>query len=98
MRLSSYTPHRPIRKRGAFFLIDSGEATLSSKGILVAIPCPGNYFGEIALIYGSPAQPRRARSDGPYRPECLRFSAFRRQHFCQAAFRAAASSPTVSWT
>ena len=38
----------------AFFLIDSGEATVSSKGADVAKLGPGDYFGEIALIDGGP--------------------------------------------
>lgn len=38
----------------AFFLIDSGEATVSSKGVQVASLGPGDYFGEIALIDGGP--------------------------------------------
>jgi len=38
----------------AFFLIDSGEATVSSKGVQLATLSPGNYFGEIALIDGGP--------------------------------------------
>jgi hypothetical protein len=38
----------------AFFLIDSGEATVSSKGIQVAKLGPGDCFGEIALIDGGP--------------------------------------------
>lgn len=36
----------------AFFLIDSGEATVSRKGVDVATLGPGDYFGEIALIDG----------------------------------------------
>ena len=38
----------------AFFVIDSGEAAVSSKGIQVATLGPGDYFGEIALIDGGP--------------------------------------------
>jgi Pyruvate phosphate dikinase, AMP/ATP-binding domain/Cyclic nucleotide-binding domain len=38
----------------AFFIIDSGEATVSAKGVDVATLGPGNYFGEIALIDGGP--------------------------------------------
>jgi CRP-like cAMP-binding protein len=38
----------------AFFLIDSGEATVSSKGVHLATMGPGEYFGEIALIDGGP--------------------------------------------
>lgn len=38
----------------AFFLIDSGEATVSSKGVQVGTLGPGDYFGEIALIDGGP--------------------------------------------
>jgi hypothetical protein len=38
----------------AFFLIDSGEATVSSKGVQLATLGPGDYFGEIALIDGGP--------------------------------------------
>jgi pyruvate,water dikinase len=38
----------------AFFLIDSGQATVSSKGVDVATLGPGDYFGEIALIDGGP--------------------------------------------
>jgi pyruvate,water dikinase len=38
----------------AFFLIDSGEAMVSSKGVQVAPLGPGDYFGEIALIDGGP--------------------------------------------
>ncbi len=38
----------------AFFLIDSGEATVSRKGVDVATLGPGDYFGEIALIDGGP--------------------------------------------
>ena len=42
----------------AFFLIDSGQATVSSKGVDLATLGPGDYFGEIALIDGGPARPR----------------------------------------
>jgi pyruvate,water dikinase len=38
----------------AFFLIDSGKATVSSKGVQLAALGPGDYFGEIALIDGGP--------------------------------------------
>jgi hypothetical protein len=38
----------------AFFFIESGEATVSSKGAAVATLGPGDYFGEIALIDGGP--------------------------------------------
>jgi pyruvate,water dikinase len=38
----------------AFFLVDSGEATVSSKGIQLATLGPGDYFGELALIDGGP--------------------------------------------
>jgi pyruvate,water dikinase len=38
----------------AFFLIDSGEATVTRKGVHVATLGPGDYFGEIALIDGGP--------------------------------------------
>ena len=38
----------------AFFLIESGEATVSKKGIQVATLGPGDCFGELALIDGGP--------------------------------------------
>jgi hypothetical protein len=38
----------------AFFLIESGEATVSSKGAQLAALGPGDYFGELALIDGGP--------------------------------------------
>ncbi|MGH7787375.1 MAG: PEP/pyruvate-binding domain-containing protein [Candidatus Binatia bacterium] len=38
----------------AFFLIDTGEATVSSKGVALTTLGPGDYFGEIALIDGGP--------------------------------------------
>jgi pyruvate,water dikinase len=38
----------------AFFLIDSGEATVTCKGVLLATLGPGDYFGELALIDGGP--------------------------------------------
>ena len=38
----------------AFFLIDAGQATVSSKGVHVATLGPGDYFGELALIDGGP--------------------------------------------
>jgi pyruvate,water dikinase len=38
----------------AFFLIDSGEATVSCKGVHLATLGPGDYFGEVALIDGGP--------------------------------------------
>jgi len=38
----------------AFFLINSGEAAVSSKGVQLGTLGPGNYFGEIALIDGGP--------------------------------------------
>jgi pyruvate,water dikinase len=38
----------------AFFLIDSGEATVTSKGVHLATLGPGDYFGELALIDGGP--------------------------------------------
>lgn len=36
----------------AFFIIESGQATVSSKGIELATLGPGEYFGEVALIDG----------------------------------------------
>ena len=36
----------------AFFIIDSGSATVSNKGIEIATLGPGDYFGEVALIDG----------------------------------------------
>ena len=38
----------------AFFFIDSGEASVSRKGVHLATLGPGDYFGEIALIDGGP--------------------------------------------
>lgn len=38
----------------AFFIIVSGEATVSSKGVNLASLGPGEYFGEVALIDGGP--------------------------------------------
>ncbi len=38
----------------AFFLIDSGEAMVSRKGVDRATLGPGDYFGEVALIDGGP--------------------------------------------
>jgi phosphoenolpyruvate synthase/pyruvate phosphate dikinase len=38
----------------AFFIIDSGQATVSSKGVELATLGPGDYFGELALIDGGP--------------------------------------------
>ena len=38
----------------AFFLIDSGEATVSQKGVVLHTMGPGDHFGEIALIDGGP--------------------------------------------
>jgi pyruvate,water dikinase len=38
----------------AFFLIDTGEARVTSKGIELATLGPGDYFGEVALIDGGP--------------------------------------------
>ena len=38
----------------AFFLIDSGEATVSQKGVVLRTMGPGDHFGEIALIDGGP--------------------------------------------
>jgi len=38
----------------AFFIIASGEATVSSKGASLATLGPGQYFGEVALIDGGP--------------------------------------------
>jgi CRP/FNR family transcriptional regulator len=38
----------------AFFLIDSGEATVTSKGVQVATLGPGDCCGELALIDGGP--------------------------------------------
>src|SRR5215831_3880020 len=38
----------------AFFLIDSGEAAVSCKGVHLATLGPGDYFGELALIDGGP--------------------------------------------
>ncbi|MEW9836517.1 Crp/Fnr family transcriptional regulator [Mesorhizobium marinum] len=38
----------------AFFIIESGKATVSSKGVTLATLGPGDYFGEIALIDGGP--------------------------------------------
>jgi pyruvate,water dikinase len=37
-----------------FYLIDSGEATVTSKGVHLTTLGPGDYFGEIALIDGGP--------------------------------------------
>jgi pyruvate,water dikinase len=38
----------------AFFLIDTGEATVTSKAVHLATLGPGDYFGELALIDGGP--------------------------------------------
>jgi pyruvate,water dikinase len=38
----------------AFFIIDSGQATVTSKGVELATLGPGDYFGEVALIDGGP--------------------------------------------
>lgn len=38
----------------AFFIIDSGEAAVSSKGVPINTLGPGDHFGEIALIDGGP--------------------------------------------
>ena len=38
----------------AFFIIESGQATVSRKGIDIATLGPGDHFGEIALIDGGP--------------------------------------------
>src|SRR5262249_23191630 len=38
----------------AFFIIASGEATVSSKSASLATLGPGQYFGEVALIDGGP--------------------------------------------
>lgn len=38
----------------AFFLIDSGEVTVTAKGVHLATLGPGDYFGEVALIDGGP--------------------------------------------
>ena len=38
----------------AFFIIDSGEAKVSSKGVILATLGPGEHFGEVALIDGGP--------------------------------------------
>ncbi len=38
----------------AFFLIESGEATVSRKGVRLGTLGPGDHFGEIALIDGGP--------------------------------------------
>ena len=41
----------------AFFIIDSGQAMVSSKGVELATLGPGDYFGEVALIDGGPRSP-----------------------------------------
>jgi pyruvate,water dikinase len=38
----------------AFFLIESGEATVTSKGVHLTELGPGDHFGEVALIDGGP--------------------------------------------
>jgi len=38
----------------AFFIIDSGQAKVSSRGVELATLGPGDYFGEVALIDGGP--------------------------------------------
>jgi hypothetical protein len=38
----------------AFFLIESGEAAVTSKGVAINTLGPGDHFGEIALIDGGP--------------------------------------------
>jgi CRP-like cAMP-binding protein len=38
----------------AFFIIESGEASVSSKGVNLATLGRGQYFGEVALIDGGP--------------------------------------------
>ena len=38
----------------AFFIIDSGQATVTNKGAELATLGPGDYFGEVALIDGGP--------------------------------------------
>ena len=38
----------------AFFLVESGEASVTSKGVYLSTVGPGDCFGEIALIDGGP--------------------------------------------
>lgn len=38
----------------AFFIIESGEAAVSSKGVHLSTMGPGDHFGEVALIDGGP--------------------------------------------
>jgi len=85
----------------AFFIIASGEAKVSSKGVNLAALGPGEYFGEVALIDGGePARrpgletDRIARSRALRWPRCaLRQSPFRRgpcatrQGYLRSAFR-----------
>ena len=49
----------------AFFLIDSGEATVSIRGVERATLGPGDYFGEIALIDEGPRIGDGHRRDRP---------------------------------
>jgi CRP-like cAMP-binding protein len=46
-----------IREGGAgdrFYVVDRGHAEVTSNGRLLAVRGPGEYFGEIALLRGSP--------------------------------------------
>ncbi len=52
----------------AFFLIESGEATVTSKGVSLSTLGPGDCFGEIALIDGGPRIPNQGGKPGSESP------------------------------
>ena len=43
-------PPRRARAEAAFWIIESGEATVAVKGEIVRTLGPGDYFGEISLL------------------------------------------------
>jgi hypothetical protein len=58
LKLRPFTKGQTVIMEGsggaAFFLIESGQATVSRQGVHVATLGPGDHFGEIALIDGGP--------------------------------------------
>jgi CRP-like cAMP-binding protein len=72
----------------AFFIIASGRASVTVDGEEQALLHPGDYFGEVALLYDVP-RTATVRAETPLR--CWTMSAWEFRQFVQA-------HPQVAWT